>query len=187
VARLIALVFVFEDAIVSAPRNRPEDDDYLEVLPVMPASVRGVLVGVALGLVGVFALARWLNPYEEDGTPRALGTHRQFGLPPCTFWEVTQKRFGVGVPCPSCGMTTSFALLIRGDLRNSLRINYAGTALALLCLLLIPWCLACAFRQRILFVRSMETTIVVIVLGFLVLMMLRWGIVLAMIRWSGTN
>jgi len=184
-AWLIALAFAPEDVIVSPPRNRPEDD-FPEVLPVMPAWVRGVLVGIALGLIGVFGLARWLNPYEEDGTPRALGTHQQFGLPPCTFWEVTQKRFGVGVPCPSCGMTTSFALLMHGDLRNSLYVNYAGTALALVCLVLIPWCLACAYRQRILFIRSMEKTIVVIVLGFLLLMMVRWGIVLATMRWSTT-
>jgi Protein of unknown function (DUF2752) len=157
------------------------------VLPVMPGYVRGVLVGLALGLVGVFGLARWLDPYEEDGTPRRDSTHMQVGLPPCTFLEITRKRFGgEGIPCPSCGMTTSFALLMRGDLVNSLRANYAGTALALLCLVAVPWLLACAYRERILFVRSMEKTVVIVTLGFLILMMLRWAIVLAMIRWGGS-
>ena len=147
------------------------------MLAVMPGWVRGALVGVALGLLGVFGLARWLDPYEADGTPRRLGTHTEIGLPPCSFYKLT------GMPCASCGMTTSFALLIRGDLLNSLRANYAGTALGLVCLVLIPWCLASAFRQRILFVRSMEQTVVVVVLGFLILMMLRWAVVLLLMRW----
>ena len=31
-------------------------------------------------------------------------------MPPCNFVLMTGK------PCPSCGMTTSFALLVRGDI-----------------------------------------------------------------------
>ena len=50
-----------------------------------------------------------------------METHRQLGLPPCTFKEMT------GLPCPSCGMTSSFALLVRGDVMNSLRANAVGT------------------------------------------------------------
>ena len=158
-----------------------------DVLPVMPGYLRGTLVGLALGLIGVFGIARWLNPYEPDGTPRLLSTHSQLGLPPCTFLEITKKRFGgEGIPCPSCGMTTSFALLMHGDLVNSLQANYAGTAIALLCLVAIPWLLACASRQRILFIRSMEKAIVIVTIAFLGLMMVRWAIVLAMIRWGGS-
>ena len=35
-----------------------------------------------------------------------MGTHQQLGLPPCNFVTLT------GYPCPACGMTTSFALLV---------------------------------------------------------------------------
>jgi hypothetical protein len=134
--------------------------------------VRGALLGIAAGLVGVFALALWLDPYHEDGSPRRLETHRQLHLPPCTFRLVTG-----GLPCPSCGMTTSFALLVRGDLPNSLRANAAGTALALFGLALIPWCVASFIRGRPLFVASLERALAATLLGFLALMLLRWVVV----------
>jgi hypothetical protein len=135
---------------------------------------RGLLLGVALGLVGVFAIAWWLDPYGCDGSPLLMETHRQLGLPPCTFKEIT------GLPCPSCGMTTSFALLVRGDLGNSLRANAVGTLLAGLCLLLVPWCLASAARGRTLFVRSVEKAVTLTVLAFLGLMLLRWVLVVGL-------
>jgi hypothetical protein len=137
--------------------------------------VRGMLLGVALGLVGVFAIACWLDPYAPDGSARLMGTHRQLGLPPCTFKVLT------GLPCPSCGMTTSFALLVRGDVGNSLRANAVGTLLAVLFVLLVPWCLASAVRGRTLFVRSVEKAITLTVLVFLGLMLLRWAIVVGLV------
>jgi hypothetical protein len=151
-----------------------------EVLPVLSLWVRGVLVGIVAGLVVVFLIAWHLNPYDADGTPLRLETHRQLGLPPCTFYEVT------GLPCPSCGMTTSFALLMHGDVVNSLRANAVGTLLATFCLAFIPWGLASVARQRPLFVRSLERALMFCVLALLVLMMLRWGIVVALAYWGGT-
>jgi hypothetical protein len=50
-----------------------------------------------------------------------VGTHRQLGLPPCGFLTVT------GHPCPSCGLTTSFAYLVRGQILNSLKAQPFGT------------------------------------------------------------
>jgi hypothetical protein len=157
------------------------EEQVLEAIPVPRLWVRGTLIGIALTLCAVFAVAIWLNPYNDDGSPRTMATHRQMGLPPCTFFNTT------GVPCPSCGMTTSFALLMHGDVRNSLRANAVGTLLAGFCLLLIPWCLASAVMQRTLFVRSMERALTLLVLSFLTLMLLRWGIVLGWAWWTGTS
>jgi hypothetical protein len=150
-----------------------------ETVPALGPWVRGTLLGLTGGLVVVFALAAWLDPYDASGRPLRMESHRQLGLPPCTFYTVTG-----GFPCPSCGMTTSFALLMHGDLGNSLRANAAGTLLALFCLALIPWNVACAVRGRTYFIRSIEQALTRIVLVFLTLMLVRWGIVLLMI-WAG--
>lgn len=46
----------------------------------------------------MLVLGRWLEP-----SPMGLGTHAQLGFPPCLFLKFT------GIPCPNCGLTTSFA------------------------------------------------------------------------------
>lgn len=46
------------------------------------------------------------------------------GLSRCGFMERT------GLPCPSCGMTTSFAWFTRGNLAASLYVQPMGTLLA---------------------------------------------------------
>jgi hypothetical protein len=151
----------------------------LDVLPALGRWVRGTLVGIALGLALVFAVAAWLNPYDEHGQPRRMETHQQIGLPPCNFYRLT------GLPCPSCGMTTSFALLVRGDLGNSLRANAVGTLLAVCWLALIPWSLACALVGRPLLIRSLEWALTLAVIVFLVLLLARWVIVLGLAWWDG--
>ena len=133
--------------------------------------VRIGLLGVAAGLAAVFAVAIWLKPYDEDGRPLRLETHRQLGLPSCQFYFLT------GIPCPSCGMTTSFALLMHGDPGNSLRANAVGTLLAGFCLLLIPWCLSSAYTRRPLFIRSLERALTWSAVVFLTLVLVRWVIV----------
>jgi hypothetical protein len=134
--------------------------------------VRGILVVFAVGFLTVFGIAAWLNPYNADGSPRTMATHTQLGMPPCTM--VTM----FGKPCPSCGMTTSFSLLIHGDVPNSLRANWAGTLLAAYCLALIPWTAICAVRGRYYFIRSGEALITASVVVMLVVMLGRWAFVI---------
>jgi hypothetical protein len=153
--------------------------DVLLAEPVQPDPrlrqwVRGTLLAVAVGLVAVFTIACWLNPYHEDGTPRTMATHQLMGLPPCTFYATT------GLPCPSCGMTTSFALLMHGDPISSLKANAAGTMLALWCLLFIPWGVVSAVRGRSLWIRSPERALTRFLLVLVVVMFFRWVIVLGL-------
>lgn len=150
-----------------------DEEEVLDVVPALAHWVRGLLIVVALGLISIFAIAIWLKPYDEEGRPLRQETHRQMGLPPCTFYVWTD-----GYPCPSCGMTTSFALLMHGDIVNSLKANAVGTVLALFWLCLIPWCIASSITGRPLLIWSLEATLSKIVIGFLVLMLIRWAIVL---------
>jgi hypothetical protein len=150
-----------------------EDDDPPEAPPAARPWVRVVLVGIACGWLGVFGIAAWLNPYKDDGRPLRDETHRQLGLPECNF-----KRW-TGVPCPSCGMTTSFALLVHGDLANSLRANFAGTLLALIGMLYIPWALLSMWRGHWVGVRILEPWLIRLVFAWVAIMLLRWAALLA--------
>jgi hypothetical protein len=153
----------------------------VDVIPVLSGWVRAALLAIALGLVAVFGIAAFLKPYDAAGRPLRMGTHLQIGLPPCTFQQMT------GVPCPSCGMTTSFALLVHGDVGNSLRANAVGTLLAVFCLAFIPWSLACVLCRRPFFIRAFDRAVTWVVVIFLVLVLLRWVIVLGLGWWTGTR
>jgi hypothetical protein len=98
---------------------------------------RLLLIAAGGGLLSLLLVAAWLTP-----DPRGLGTHQRLGLPPCSFRQVTGWR------CPSCGMTTSWSHLVRGELSSSLRSNAGGTLLGLACLVLAPWSLISGLRGR---------------------------------------
>ena len=134
--------------------------------------VRILLVAMALLFTVVLTLAFTLNPYDADGNPRTMATHTQLGLPPCNFVTLTGK------PCPACGMTTSFALLMKGDVLNSAKANWVGTGLAATCLLAVPWAVGSAMRGRYFAIGSFEKASTVGVIVLLVAMFSRWGAVL---------
>ncbi|MBX9627817.1 MAG: DUF2752 domain-containing protein [Gemmataceae bacterium] len=133
-------------------------------------TARAGLVAVAVALAGVFAAAGRIDPYGPDGAPRTMATHTQLGLAPCNFADWTGK------PCPSCGMTTSFALLVRGDLGASLRANWVGTLLAVTWAVALVWAVASGLAGRLLLVRPGrgELLLTAAVGLFLVLMLGRW-------------
>ena len=136
--------------------------------------VRGSLLAIAAGISLVFFIATQVKPYRADGTPMRMASHTTLGMPACRFKEMT------GMPCPSCGMTTSFAMLVRGDIVNSLRANWVGTGLAVFCALIVPWSLISTVRARYLFVRRIEWVLGFLVGAFTILMLGRWGVVLLM-------
>jgi hypothetical protein len=141
--------------------------------------VRLNLVLMGAGLLVVFAIAALLHPYDANGVANTQETHRQLGLPKCSFYEKT------GLPCPSCGFTTSFSLLAHGDPINALRANSVGTLLAAYAMLALPWALASAFFGRYLIIRSAEKVLITSLIVFVVLMLTRWGIVLGLAKLEG--
>jgi hypothetical protein len=76
---------------------------------------------ISLGCIAVLLVAASINP-----NGRGFGTHEQLGLQACAFEART------GVPCVTCGMTTSFAFFVRGNVVASLYVQPGGTLLALL-------------------------------------------------------
>ena len=100
---------------------------YERVPLVMVGSVLVILLGVA---------AR-LSP-----NPAGLGTHHQLGLPPCTV------RVLFGIRCPSCGMTTSWSHMVRGQVVSAARANSGGALLAIIAATAGPWMLLCGLRGK---------------------------------------
>lgn len=68
----------------------------------------------------VLGAAIYLKP-----DPRGHGTHEQLGLAPCSMVAT------LGMPCPTCGMTTAFSLTMRGRFLAAAYVQPAGFVLAL--------------------------------------------------------
>jgi Protein of unknown function (DUF2752) len=84
-------------------------------------AARGMALAVSLACLAVLITASRLTP-----DPSGLGTHLQLNLPDCTFLRTT------GMPCPSCGMTTSFAWFFHGNFLASFYVQPMGALLAVL-------------------------------------------------------
>lgn len=78
--------------------------------------LRGLLVGA--GCWAVLIVAVWLSPHAS-GT----GTHEELGLPACSFLAET------GLPCPTCGMTTSVSAMAHGRIVMGWRAHPFGVVL----------------------------------------------------------
>lgn len=84
-------------------------------------TARVLALGVAVGCLAVLVTAARLPPSHAG-----VATHRQLGLPECSLLQKT------GIPCVSCGMTTSFSWFVRGNIVASLYVQPMGTVLAFL-------------------------------------------------------
>jgi hypothetical protein len=78
--------------------------------------------GLAILCLAVLAVASALAPNSSG-----MATHLQLGLQPCGFLVRT------GLPCPACGMTTSFAWFARGNFLASFYLQPMGMVLAMIC------------------------------------------------------
>lgn len=131
--------------------------------PSLHRPARSLLVIWGLLLLGGFALARCLEP-----DPRGFGTHQRLGLPPCTF------RLLSNLPCPGCGMTTSFAHFTRGNFVQSARSNVGGALLAAFCAALVPWCWVSALRGRLSIVSAPAKTLAIVLVLIAVVTLSQW-------------
>lgn len=82
---------------------------------------RLLALSIAGAAMAVLITAAWLRP-DIAG----YGTHTQLGLQPCGFLMRT------GIPCAGCGMTTSFAYLVRGRMISSFVAQPFGMILCIL-------------------------------------------------------
>lgn len=133
---------------------------------------RWALTGWAFVLTAGFALAAALEP-----DPRGYGTHQRLGLPPCSV------RLWFGVPCPSCGGTTTFALFVRGRWSLAAASNPAAFGLALLSTLMIPWSLYSAAVGRTWRVPHPDLAALWVLGLFCAVSLGQWLVALAAAKW----
>ena len=82
---------------------------------------------VLAGCVAVLTTARCLVP-----DPRGLGTHVQLTRGRCLFDRIA------GIPCATCGMTTSFAHATRLQMKKALAAQPFGALLCVVVAALVP-------------------------------------------------
>ncbi|MCH2142302.1 MAG: DUF2752 domain-containing protein [Phycisphaerales bacterium] len=87
----------------------------------LTATGRWIAVVVMILAASPLVAAMMMQPAAEGH-----GTHRQLGLPACG-WQVS-----MGIPCPTCGMTTSFSHVARGDYLTAAIVQPAGMMLSIL-------------------------------------------------------
>jgi hypothetical protein len=106
-------------------------------LVLLPWFVRVALIAVALGMLAVLAVAISLRPSE-----RGFGTHEQLGMPPCAV----QLTFGIR--CPSCGMTTAWSHMVRGQIVRAFAANVGGALSCIVVVICVPYFLVSGLRGR---------------------------------------
>lgn len=89
--------------------------------PPLSSWPRWIALGVAACALAVLVTAARLHP-----DARGFGTHEGLGMQPCGFLAST------GYPCAGCGMTTSFAYTVRGQLVHAFIAQPFGMILCLL-------------------------------------------------------
>jgi len=87
-----------------------------------------------------------------------------------------------GYPCPSCGMTTAFAYLARGQFVQSFQVNPGGCLIGIVSLLAIPWVFMSAGLRRLIAIESIESMLLSILILILGISVTVW--IVRIIFWS---
>ena len=131
-----------EAEIVDAEVNEVFYDADPEPIEIQPTQwyFRALIIVSGLTLAGLLLTARMLTPAEQR-----MGTHQQLGLPECGFITM------FGKPCPSCGMTTSWAHLTRFQIPSAWRANPGGVMLGVMAAFFAPWLFFSGVRGKWIF------------------------------------
>lgn len=145
----------------------PSDADPIVERPCAAAGLRwytrlGMMFGGVV-LLTLLATAARLQPSEHG-----MGTHQQLGLPPCTLVAF------MGIRCPSCGMTTSWSHMLRGNVIGAVRANSGGTLLALAAMIGGPWLLVSGVLGRWALRPPRETLVLAIGLTIVAVTLIDW-------------
>ncbi len=123
---------------------------------------------MALVVVGAAALLVYiLAAVVPDG--RGYGTHEALGMEPCG-WPIQY-----GIPCPTCGVTTSACLMVHLSPLQSILVQPFGAYLTLVGLWSAAIAGICLVRRRsfVAWIGFLPYGLIVVI-GF-VLMFLSWG------------
>ncbi len=130
--------------------------------------VRATYGVVSIICAAVLSLAVWLRP-----DPRGFGTHEQMHLPPCGFMLTS------GLPCPTCGMTTSFSLMMHAHPLAAFIAQPAGVVLCLAAVVGMMAAMIIAVSGRVPRVNWDRIGPVRLVIGVGILLMGGWGFKIA--------
>jgi FtsH-binding integral membrane protein len=112
--------------------------------------------GIGLLMVVALALCALIKP-----DPSGIGTHQQLGLPGCLVCRV------LGIQrCPSCGMTTGFAHLMRGQWQRAKAANPAAPVVFVIWCLVMCYCLAIAISGLEFLAYEIPAITILFVTGF---------------------
>ena len=129
----------------------------------IPGSCRFGLLVIGLSLAGLFVTARCLRP-----DPAGFGTHRQLGLRECTMVRLLNR------PCPTCGMTTAWAWLVRGNVSAAATASLGGLVLGTLGLVVVPWAVGSALTGRWLLVKPRPQWLITIAVVIVIVTLIDW-------------
>lgn len=124
---------------------------------------RLALTLVAGLLIVLLATAAAIEPEE-----RGYGTHQKLGFGEC--FVVAQW----GVRCPSCGMTTSWARLLDGQIAGAVAANAGGVLLCLLAIVTAPWLLASSYLGRWWYLRPTASLVITSLAGVALVVVFDW-------------
>lgn len=153
----------------TAERHYETDENRISVVRLAHACL-------VAGLSAILLLSLFLEP-----DPRGLGTHEQLLPLPCNFRVMT------GLPCPFCGMTTAFAHMARGELREACLAQPMGVLGFTATILLLPFAAGGAIFGKNLIGAALRLPLGKLgwALGIMVLLSWLFKIFITVTKWTG--